>query len=376
MKTNTFLKNILCITGLLICLPAWSLTDEDIVQSLEALGEWKIAYPLAYQLAQQQNTYAAWRKVTTQYAHFDTKGWAYLQTWQQAHKANQEAIYKDFLTLKSETALNRHAIHAIFQITKGSNNIADYLQFMETYPDTVESVDALLQIHQIAFDRAQKKHDPLIYDVFVTTFQGAQQIPKAIQLAFEAEKQAIVEKDNDTTYEQHERLARRLYNEARLAEKAQNLLVAARKYLLLDLDRFRDTRVLTELLDRQERHLHHKLMQTQLLEIDQSINEMREAIVETIQVQEQAIVKELREQGQRLENVIATHNRLLAEQLKQINRKTSGDTPIEKMLESIPTVGKGLKIAFKTAKFMAKILPKMRKFMKSPNKQQAFLLDR
>ncbi len=373
MKKNTFIKKILCLTGLLICLPAWSLTDEDIVQSLEALGEWKIAYPLAFQLAQQQNTYAAWRKVTTQYAHFDSRGWAYLQTWQQAQKANQEAIYKDFLTLKPETALNRHAIHAIFQLTKASNNIADYLQFMETYPDTVESVEALLQIHQIAFDRAQKKHDPLIYDAFVTTFQGAQQIPKAIQLAFEAEKQAIAEKDNGTTYEQHERLARRLYNEARLA---QNLLVADRKYLLLDLDRFRDTRVLTELLDRQERHLHHKLMQTQLLEIDQSINEMREAVVETIQVQEQAVVKELREQGQRLENVIATHNRILLEELKQINRKTSGDTPIEKMLDSIPTVGKGLKIAFKTAKFVAKILPKMRKFMKTPNKQQAFLLAR
>ncbi|OAD23479.1 hypothetical protein THIOM_000690, partial [Candidatus Thiomargarita nelsonii] len=120
--------------------------------------------------------------------------------------------------------------------------------------------------------------------------------------------------------------------------------------------------------------------QSQLLEIDQSINEMREAVVETIQVQtqhlEQAVVKELRDQGQRLENVIATHNRVLAEELKQINRKTSGDTAIEKMLDSIPTVGKGLKIAFKTAKFVAKILPKMRKFMKTPNKQQAFLLDR
>jgi hypothetical protein len=339
-----------------------------------------MAYPLAIQLAQQQNTYAAWRQVTTQYAQFDTSGRAYLQTWQQAQKANQEAIYKDFITLKPQSALNRHAIHAIFELTKASNDIADYLRFMEEYPDSVESVEALLQIHKIAFERAKQKHEPLIYDAFVTTFQGAQQIPEAIKLAFEAEKQAIAEKDNGSTYEQHERLARRLYNEARLAEKAQNLLVAARKYLLLDLDRFRDTKVLTELLDRDERRLYQKLMQTQLSEIDQSIKEMREAVVETIQVQtqhlEQAVVKELRDQGQRLENVIATHNRVLAEELKQINRKTTGDTPIEKILGSIPTVGKGLKMAFKTAKVVAKVMPKMRKFMKSPNKQQAVLLDR
>jgi len=98
MKTNTFLKKILCLTGLLVCLapPAWSLTDEDIVQSLEALGQWKMAYPLAIQLAQQQNTYAAWRQVTTQYAQFDTSGRAYLQTWQQAQKANHpNPLYLD-----------------------------------------------------------------------------------------------------------------------------------------------------------------------------------------------------------------------------------------------------------------------------------------
>ncbi|MDM8561345.1 hypothetical protein [Candidatus Parabeggiatoa sp. HSG14] len=335
MKTSTFIQKSKYFISLFICLaqPVWSMTDAEIVEGLEALGQWEMAYPLAYNIAQQENTYAVWRKVATQYAKFDVDDKAYLQTWQQAYTLDKASIYRDFLMLKPQSTLNPHAIHAIFKLTRTSNDISDYLQFVNSFPNTVESVEASLQIHKIAFNQAEKANDPLIYDTFVRAFPGAKQIPQAIRSAFEAEK-AIIEMEDDKAknHGEHEYIARRLYNEARIAEnevllsekkgnvseKEKNTLIVARKYQLLHLERFRNTQVFTELLDREERLIYQKIMQEQQAKIVRSISDMREIVVNTIQQQTQDLGEVLTKQEKHLEGVIAEHNRIMAIQLNEV----------------------------------------------------------
>ncbi len=301
-----------------------AITDQQIIQGLEVVGDFEAAYPLAYQLAETQNTYATWREVATKYAQFDSDGKLYLHTWQQAQRVNTDATYRDFLTLRPTAALNLHTIHAIFKLVKTSDKVADYVHFMETFPNTVEAMEALLRVQELAFVRAKQANDPVIYDAFVTTFQGAKQVPEALQLALAAERKAVAEEEQNANYETHERLARRLFNEARLAEKEQNSLVAARRYALLTEERFQDTKVMTELLDREERLAFQKLMETKQTDIVNQIGKMQDAVVQTINVQTQylgdTIVKELQTQGQQLEAVIATHNRVLTQQLQAINQ--------------------------------------------------------
>jgi hypothetical protein len=327
MKTN-FLKTftLTLIYSFLTAFPppTVALTDQQIVQGLEVVGDFEAAYSLAYQLAEKQNTYTAWREVATKYAQFDSDGNVYLYTWQQAQRVNAEATYQDFLTLRPVAALNLHVIHAIFELVKASDKVADYVRFMERFPNTVEAIEALLRVQELAFARAKQANDPVIYDAFVTTFQGAKQIPEAIQLALTVERKAVAAEDQNVDYETHERIARQLYNEARLAEKEHTSLVAARRYALLNEERFRDTKVVTELLDREERLSFQKLMATKQTDIVNQIKGMQDAVVQTIQDQTQylgnTIVKELQTQGQRLEEVIATHNRVLTQQLQAINQ--------------------------------------------------------
>lgn len=328
MKTNYFLKAFtLTLTYSLFSaypLPTVALTDQQIVQGLEIIGEFEAAYPLAYQLAEKQNTYLAWRELATKYAQFDSNGKVYLYTWQQAQRVNTEATYRDFLTLRPAATLNLHVIHAIFELVKASDQVADYVRFMETFPNTVEAIEAVLRVQELAFERAKQANNPVIYDAFVTTFQGAKQVPEAIQLALAVEQTAVAAEDQKVNYETHERIARRLYNEARLAEKAQQPLVVARRYELLNEERFRDTKVVTELLDREERLAFQKLMETKQIDIVNQIKGMQEAVVDTIQAQTHylgdTIVKELQTHGQHLEGVIATHNRALTQQLQAINQ--------------------------------------------------------
>lgn len=375
------MNKTLSIICLLICLspPAWSITYIEIVQGLEALGDLEAAYPLAYQLAQKQNTYQAWRNVAIKYAKFDIDDKAYLQAWQQAYAINQEAIYRDFMKIRPQSQFNNHAIHALFKLLKASENIEDYHRFMTEFPNVVESIEALLKTYELAFQRAKAANNPSVFDAFIITFPDAKQIPEAIELAFQAEKQIIEKKlSKVTNYEQREYIARRLFNEARVAEKQHKSLVAARKYRLLNSEIFIETKVFTELLDREERFAYQQIIQAQQAKIAKSINDMQEAVVETfetrIQHLEKALLNQLQFQGQRLETIIATHNKLLSQQLNTVNKNLqqgylSGVGA--DMAELIPIVGSGLKIA----KIIGKISPAIARALAKPNKSQAVLFN-
>jgi len=374
MKTNTYIR--LLLTGFLFgfVLPAFAITDEEIVIGLEALDDWEAAYPLAFQLAQTKNTYPIWRDVATKYSQFDTDNRAYLQAWQQAYLLNQESTYRDFLKIKPQSPLNRYAIYAIFKLVKASNNFEGYLRFIAEFSNVIESIEALLKTHEIAFQRAKNFNEPLVFDAFVMTFYGAKQISQAIELAFEAEKQKI-EKDLSEidNIELREKTARRLFSEARIAEKQHAPLVAARKYQLINLDIFIDTKVFTVLLDRKEHSAYQKLMQTKQNEIAKSINEMRDAIIETIQVQTQlmepAMIKELQAQNPNLEKIIARHNHLLVQQLEQVNQNIQAGSNVDTDVAELIPVLTGLKIA----QVIGRISLIITKALANPSEYQAIL---
>ncbi len=389
----------------------WGITDAEIISGLEAMGEWETAYPLAYQQAQTQETYQAWRDVAIKYAKFDKHDQAYLKAWQQAYTLNQEEIYRDFLTIKPDSPLRAQAINALFKVIQAANDMEKYQKFMEEFPDVVESIEALLKLQELAFERATQAHDPLVFDAFVTTFPGAKQIPQAIDLAFQAAQQAIEKyKDN---HDQHENMARRLFNEARVAEKENNTLLSSRHYRLLSLDIFRDTKVFTEMLDREERFAYQKLMEAHQTATIKSIQEMHKAVVETVQVQTQHLEKtvqvqtqhlektvqvqmqhlektvqvqmqhlektvktELKIHSQRLEAAIASHNQALSEQLEQLNQRINnfgkqdiiGDIS-DLVAAFVPAVKQGIAIA----RFIKRVLPTIINAFSSPTLQQAIL---
>jgi len=338
------MKYPLLLIAILIFLspPAWSIDHEKIVQGLEALGEYDAAYPFAYQLAQQKNTYSAWREVAAKYANSDTKGKAFLQAWRQAQALNQESIYKDFLKIRPNALLNIQAIHAIFELIKASNTMTDYVRFMKDFPDAIDSVEALLKIQALAFERAKQAHDALVYDAFVTTFPGAKtQIPEAIELAFQAEKQMIEKevkgweedfknkkKSRGTTPVDSlinwalEGKAGSLVNEAKSALRINNDLVAVRQYRLLGLERFKQTKTVTEELRQKSAREYEQSLEKQQAAIAKSMNEMKSSLVKAIQQQTQHLKSPIVDQTQKLDEVIDNYNRFVAQLAEQGKDKT------------------------------------------------------
>jgi hypothetical protein len=299
-----------------------------------------------------------------------------LQAWQFAHTLNQKSIYQDFLKIKPQSLLNNQAIHAIFKFVMASGQIENYLSFLTEFPDVIESIDALLKIHGIAFQRAKEANDPLIFDAFVITFPYAKQIPQAIKFAFDAEKHLLEEEFSLMEQQERENIARRLFNKARVAEKQNEPLNAARQYQLLHLEIFSETTIWKTLLDKEERLAYQKLMQAKQDEMFQSINEMRDALIKTIQAQtqfiEQAVLEELRRPGLDLDKIIAIHNRLLIQQLEQVN-KHKAQGKLEKMGADIPELISVKGTDSKIAKIIGKISPIITKALENPSKYQAIL---
>lgn len=350
---------LIVFTLLYILLASASASNIDYEKIVQGLGESQEAYPFAYQLAIQQNSYTAWRKVAAQYAHSDDK--AFIQAWKKAKEINNEATYKDFLTIRPNALLNLQAIHAIFELTKASNSIANYRQFMESFPNAVESIEALLKIQQLAFERAKQANVPLIYDTFVRTFPGATQIPEAIELAFQAEKRILEkeakqwEADFKNNYQGKAPevktfikwmlgdKARRLLNEAKAASAETNQLVAARKYRLLGLELFKQT----------ETGKIKKIPYS-----NNSINDFNANLIDAIQHQMMFLEENfIPNEKPSLANAITTYNSYVA----AIDKKSSHLSlriPLLSMLNAMKMQWQILKNAFKT-----------------PNSQQIYLLD-
>jgi len=349
MKSNIYIQKIFGLS-LLICFvpPALSITDEEIIAALEAKKDWEAAYSLATSLAERKKTYQAWRDVAIKYAKFDTDDKAYLQAWQHAYTLNLIPTYQNFLKIRVQSPQNRHAIYAIFKLVRVSNTPSDYLTFLADFPDVVESIEALLKIQEIAWKIAVDANDPLVFDQFVITFIGAKQIVAAIDMAFYAEKQSIEKELHSVkSLELLENIARRLFNEARVAEKQQNRLVAARKYRLLNLENFRKTEVFIKLLDTEERLAYQKLKQDKTNEIAKSINDIFLAIKESLPAklieQMEQSVKNVKKPSQ-LEEIIALTKSQLEQQIKQVNENIKQGN-LGHVGADIASFGTGSKIA-------------------------------
>ncbi|SEH04768.1 hypothetical protein [Candidatus Venteria ishoeyi] len=329
----TTIKTPLFLILLSLTMSSAALDDADIVQGLEALGDLETAYPLAMQVTQQENSYKAWRDLAKKYHQYDNDNQAYLAAWSAVKKLNLENAYRDFLKLRPQSPLNAQTIHALFLLSRELDTIQGYLRLMEDFPNTPEAVQALLRIHEIAFSRAQEKHQPDIYDAFVQTFTGAKQIPQVIELAYQAEKTNLITQDEKTTDSGHERLARRLFNEVREAEKANNVLVMDRKYRLLGLDRFKDTQVYTELLDREERLSYHQRQSQQQADLIANMDKLRQSVVQELKTQGQSTRTSIHSQGQVISETIKTQGQKLEHSIQ-----TQG----ERISQSIHTQGQGM----------------------------------
>jgi len=327
-----------------LIVPAYAIDDQMILQQLETLGKHKLAFPLAYQLAQKQDNYEVWHNLAKQYNELDTQFAAYLQAWKKAEQINTQETYEKFLELRPDSMFNLMPIHRIFELVKAKNSIEDYAKFIEKFgekfPIAIEFIAAFNKIQELSFEKAKQVNTVEIFDDFIKTFPDAPQTKEAIEISFNLAKTRI-EKEIDSNPEKLEKTADKLYGEARRIQdesgcqpkqyqtkecKRELFLPALRNYTLLKLPLFDSTASAIKMRDREEKIAFENALLDQQKRIENSIHEMKDAVVNTLVEQNQLLGKivegqqELVKGQQDLKMMFKQHHNIIEERLKQLNQ--------------------------------------------------------
>lgn len=337
------LKKYLSITLLMIIVisPVYAIDDQMILQQLETLGKRHLAFPLAYQLAQKQDNYEVWHNLAKQYDDLDTQFASYLQAWKKAEQINTQETYEKFLELRPNSMFNLMAIHRIFELVKTKNSIEDYAEFIEKlgekFPVAIEFIDAFNRIQELSFEKAKQINTMEIFDDFIKTFPDAPQTKEAIEISFNLAKTRI-EKEIDSNPEKLEKMADKLYGEARRIQdesgcqpkqyqtkecKHELFLPALRNYTLLKLPLFDSTASAIKMRDREERIAFENALLDQQKRIENSIHEMKTEVVNVLRKQNELLDKRFQEliDGQKdLKSTFEIHQKIMKEQLTQLNQ--------------------------------------------------------
>jgi len=208
------------------------------------------------------------------------------------------------------------------------------------------------------------------YDAFVVFFPHSEKAAEAIQAGYDLEKQSLEreirsldckkegEEKRVCETEAKERIARTLFNDARVAEKQANQSVSeieevefaarktrfslksARKYgMLMNTNLFNDTKVFTEMLDRDERLAFQNQLVKKQDEIKSAIDDMKNAVVAAIKEQTEILggkLDTLDKSIKSVEQAIVTHHQQMDTQLSKINQsiEQGNATLTELQLES------------------------------------------
>jgi len=321
----------------ILIVPVYAIDDQMILQQLETLGKHKLAFPLAYQLAQKQDNYEVWHNLAKQYNELDTQFAAYLQAWKKAEQINTQETYEKFLELRPDSMFNLMPIHRIFELVKAKNSIEDYAKFIEKFgekfPIAIEFIVAFNKIQELSFEKAKQVNTVEIFDDFIKTFPDAPQTKEAIEISFNLAKTRI-EKEIDSNPEKLEKTADKLYGEARRIQdesgcqpkqyqtkecKRELFLPALRNYTLLKLPLFDSTASAIKMRDREEKIAFEDALLDQQKRIENSIHEMKVAVVNAL-AEQSKLLGIIIEQNKDLKITIDNHYKAISQQLEQIKQ--------------------------------------------------------
>ncbi len=321
------LRHSVVLIGLVLSTSALAITDRVLLKNLLAMEEHELAVGVHYQLAERENSYAAWKNIILMTVYQSTqRDAAYQNTYRAAVKADEPQLYRDFLTLKEQpTLLSRMALHAIYEHVQKQDSIPAYGAFMREYPESVEAAEALLRIHGIAFANAEKANDTAVYDAFVQQFPDAEQAPAAIERAYALAEQrwlAVAEQSTDLSREKQARLH---FNQGLAADRDSDRLTATRHFRFLN--HFMDTEVYTEYVNREERKEwrkaigQHQQAQQQLLSaLRQDVQTQTSELQTALKEQTVALQVKLDEQTQAVTQTIEQQNQLLLAEIRAYHR--------------------------------------------------------
>ena len=253
------MKAIIFLT-LIIATNVHAINLEKALKMLEAVQDYETAEPIAFSLTQKKKEAYYYIHFLKQYPYSDFTETVYTQAWVLVKDKANKRLYTSFIKVRPKGEYAYDALDKLFNLYQQENLITGYQGFIKNFPNAPQAISALKAIHLLGFQRAIKNNTVSGYDAYILGFKNSIHSEEAIQ---KAKSLALSQLDNSLNsklslaywtnkQEQKEMKARKLYNEMRQAEKNNQILLLDRNYFLLKQTLFLNTKVVTEVMDREE----------------------------------------------------------------------------------------------------------------------------
>lgn len=138
----------------------------------------------------------------------------YESEYQVAKKTNKVSSLHSYIKEHPKTTKKNEAIVDIYELVKTENNIIGYKWFLDNYPDSKQSRDALKSLHKLAFQIADDIGTIDAYNDFVIAYPIAEQVKKANEEAY-----ALERKNYSSYFTSNEKLSRALLVRSKQLER-------------------------------------------------------------------------------------------------------------------------------------------------------------
>lgn len=137
--------------------------------------------------------------------------------FEQAKKKNNINKFQEFIEENINSKEAEIAIAKIFTLVKSKNSISGYNWFINNYPFSKKSRQALINMHLLAFQLAKDINTINAYNDFVIAYPTAKQVKEANETAYKLEKSEYV---GMLSFFNEEKDARRLLVQSKILEQS------------------------------------------------------------------------------------------------------------------------------------------------------------
>jgi hypothetical protein len=237
-------------------------TDFDYVGSINKLMQAenpKAAEALAYRYTLDSDDAPACLTFLEQFKSLDYRQAVYSRAWELLRATDNQFLLEKFVQLEPQGVFIFPAISLLFHnFYKKQNTISAYHEFINSYPNSPQAILALEEVYRLEFEQTKKENTVAAYDVYCKNFPYSSYYKQAYDSgkAIEGENLEKEVKGGFLSWfsdqqQKKETVARRVYNEMRMANADGFNFLVQRKYEFMN-EKFNDTKAFSEMLDRQE----------------------------------------------------------------------------------------------------------------------------
>lgn len=270
-----------CIFLVVFLYPPYTFGIELIekVRLLESAGHYDLAEPLRFKFTQQNKSFSNAIEFIRTYPQSEYTDLVYEQAWDYANNSQNKAILTSFIKSLPNGGSSFSALSQLFSLYEKLDVVQGYTEFLNSFPNSPMAITAIDRIHFLAFEKAKMLNTEQAYDEYLKSFRNSKYFGAALERTVNLALNRHIGNTKNVVIVSHSRKeseARLIYNSLRKAEKRKETWLVDKYNRIINDEYFYDTKVLTELMDREELLTFRNKQIDSQIEMSNKIEELKE----------------------------------------------------------------------------------------------------